>query len=341
MSTRPLAIGKLPSELLGSLLGAHPVTDPSVVVGPGVGIDAAAVDVGGALLVVKTDPITFVRERAPHYLVNINANDLACLGATPRWLLVTALLPAGKTTEATVRALFEELNDACAERGITLIGGHTEITDGLDRPLLVGQLLGTVLPERLLRPGGARPGDRILLTRPGAIEGTALLAIELREKLARTLDSDLLDRAAAFLDWPGISVAADAHVLLATGCVTALHDPTEGGIATGVCELAAAAGVGAVIARTAVPLFPETLAIAGALRLDPLGMLASGSLLATVSSADMETVERACESASIPCAWIGKILPPERGFVLRTPAGEEQLPSFSTDEVARALASNN
>jgi hydrogenase maturation factor len=301
-------------------------------------MDAAAVDVGGEVLVVKTDPITFVTEGAPHYLVNVNANDLACLGATPRWLLVTAMFPAGATDETLVSSIFAELHDACVTRGMTLVGGHTEITDGVTRPILVGQLLGTVRPERLLRPGGARPGDRILLTRPAAIEGTALLATELRDRLHASIDHIVLDRAAGFLDDPGLSVVNDARVLLDTGLVTALHDPTEGGIATGVRELATAAQAGAIVGRAAVPLYPETRAIADALGLDPLGMLASGSLLATVPAAHTATIDAVCSESGMPHAWIGKITPPERGIVLRTDGGECELPAFSTDEVARALA---
>lgn len=337
MSSPFLAIGKLPGELLANLLTSHPVDDPAVIVGPGIGMDAAAVDVGTELLVVKSDPITFAKDRAPLYLVNVNANDLACMGATPRWMLVTALLPEGKTDEALVRNLFAELNAACRDRGISLIGGHTEVTAGLDRTILVGNLLGTVTPDRLLRPGGSRPGDRILISRPVAIEGTALLACDAREHLEPLVGSALLDRAAAFLEDPSISVRYDAAALLATGVVTALHDPTEGGLATGVRELAMSAKAGAVISRSNVPVMPETAAIAKALNLDPLGMLASGSLLATVPPDKMDVIERACRESEIPFAWIGKITAPERGIVLRVGNQEIDLPAFSTDEVARAL----
>jgi hydrogenase expression/formation protein HypE len=337
VSAHFLGIGKLPGDLLADLLSGHRIDDPSVIVGPGVGMDAAAVHVGDELLVVKTDPITFARERAPLYLVNVNANDLACMGATPRWMLVTALLPAGQTTEALVREMFDELDSACRDRGISLIGGHTEITDGLDRPILVGNLLGTVSPDRLVRPGGARPGDRLLISRPIAIEGTALLATELRDRLSAVVVPEVLARAAQMLDDPGISVMRDAQVLIETGVVTALHDPTEGGLATGVRELAMAAGAGVVISRSNVPVMPETSAIAEALGLDPLGMLASGSLLATVPAADMDIVERACREHDIPFAWIGKITPPARGVVLRNGNEETDLPVFNTDEAARAL----
>ncbi|MCC6792595.1 MAG: AIR synthase family protein [Thermomicrobiales bacterium] len=337
MSGTYLAIGKLPGDLLADLLSAHPIDDPSVIVGPGVGMDAAAVDVGDDLLVVKSDPITFAKDRAPLYLVNVNANDLACMGATPRWMLVTALLPEGKTDEPLVRQLFEELNDACRNRGISLIGGHTEITGGLDRPILIGNLLGTVSPGKLLKPGGARPGDRILISRPVAIEGTALLACDAREQLEPFVGTELLDRAEAFLDDPSISVRYDAIALHSTGAVTALHDPTEGGLATGVRELAMSAKLGAVISRSNVPIMPETAAIADALGLDPLGMLASGSLLATVPPDKMDIVEQVCSEQDIPFAWIGKITPPERGIILREGTREVDLPAFSTDEVARAL----
>jgi hydrogenase expression/formation protein HypE len=339
VSSSPIGIGKLPGELLGELLGRHPMRDPSVIVGPGVGMDAAAVDAGGDLIVVKSDPITFAKSRAPHYLVNVNANDLACLGATPRWMLVTALLPAGVTYEADVRALFDELRVACDSRGISLIGGHTEITAGLDRTILVGNLLGTVSPDRLLHPGGARPGDRILLSRPIAIEGTALLALELGDRLRRLVDPAAVDRAALFLDDPSISVRYDAEALLKTGVISALHDPTEGGLATGVRELATAAGAGAVIGRSSVPVMPETALFAAALGLDPLGMLASGSLLATVPAGETGTVERTCVENDIPFAWIGKITPRDRGYLLREGSAEIELPAFNTDEVARAMNS--
>jgi len=332
-----LPIGKLPSDLLASMLAKRISTDPAVVVGPAPGVDAAAVAIGGEILVVKTDPITFAVERAPYYLVNVNANDIACLGATPRWLLVTALLPAGSTTKASVAKLFDELLAACTERGIELIGGHTEITAGLDRPILVGQMLGSAAPERLLKPGGAKPADRLLITRPIAIEGTAMLAYELASRLEESLGPELVARAAAFLDDPGISVVADATVLLATGWVTALHDPTEGGLATGIREIAGASGTGAFVAEAAIPVYPETRAICDFLGLDPLGMLASGTLLAAIDPAGLADVEHACIANAIPFAWIGKLSAPERGLRIRTLDGERDLPVFDTDEASRAM----
>jgi hydrogenase expression/formation protein HypE len=337
VSDQRLPIGKLPGALLSSMLAKRTCADPSVIVGPAVGVDAAAIAVGGEILVVKTDPITFAVDRAPHYLVNVNANDIACLGAKPRWLLVTALLPAGSTTQESVGQMFDELMTACVERNIELVGGHTEITAGLDRPILVGQMLGTATPERLLKPGRAKPADRLLITQTIAIEGTAMLAHELADALTPALGHDLIARAAALLDDPGISVVDDARILLDTGWVTALHDPTEGGLATGVREIAAASGTGAFISETAIPVRPETLAIARQLGLNPLGMLASGTLLAAIDPAGMADVEAACVANGVPFAWIGKLAASDKGVRIRTSEGERELHIFDTDEASRAL----
>ncbi len=338
MSEGFLQIGKLPGELLARMLAGLRIDDPDVVIGPGVGRDAAVVRIGDDLLVAKTDPITFVTDHAPDYLVNVNANDIACLGAIPRWMLVTALFPAGVTTAADVAQTFAGLETACEKRGIALIGGHTEITAGLDRTILIGQLLGLATEASLIVPGKAKPGDRLLLTRPIAVEGTAVLAHELGSRLEPLVGVEMVARARDLLKRPGISVVADAQLLGASGAVSALHDPTEGGLATGVREIATASGCGAVISRVAVPVLPETSAIAGALGLDPLGMLASGSLLAAIRADALEIAERVCRDAGMPFAWIGKLTAPEAGFTLRRGTESAELPAFNTDEVGRALA---
>ncbi|HZT45839.1 MAG TPA: AIR synthase-related protein [Gaiellaceae bacterium] len=331
MASPRLPVGKLPGQLLSRLIDTYATSDPTVVVGPGLGGDAAAIEVGDTTIAVKSDPITFASESPARYLVDVNANDLACLGATPRWMMVTALLPEG-TTEALVEAHFRELRDACLQRGISLVGGHTEVTFGLGRPLLVGVLIGEVEHDRLLRPGGARPGDVLLLSKAIAIEGTALVARELGDRLRGLVDPLLVERAAQLLADPGISVAAEAIALLDAGGITALHDPTEGGLATGVRELAVAAGCGATVDREAVPILPETAAIAEALGIDPLGMLASGSLLAAAEPAAVESLV----ALGLGVAPIGEVTA-DRRFTLRVDGDERELPLYDSDETARVL----
>ncbi|HZO61624.1 MAG TPA: AIR synthase-related protein [Gaiellaceae bacterium] len=331
-----LPVGKLPGELLGRMIATYASIDPTVVVGPGVGGDAAAIDLDATTLVVKSDPITFASESPAHYLVDVNANDLACLGATPRWMMVTALLPEG-TTESEVEAHFRELRDACAGRGVSLVGGHTEVTAAVTRTILVGVLLGEARRGSLLRPGGGRPGDVLLLTKALALEGTALLARELAGRLGDAVSPEVVERAAGLLVDPGISVVAEAMAVLDAGGVTALHDPTEGGLATGVRELALAAGCGATVDREAVPVLPETATIAEALGIDPLGMLASGSLLVAAAPAATERLVSAGERAGFALTPIGALTDRAGRFTLRVAGEEQPLPVYDSDEVSRAL----
>lgn len=334
-----LPAGKLPAALLERLLSRKSTRDPRVIIGPRVGTDAAAIDMGSSILVVKSDPITFATEDAGWYLVNVNANDIACMGAEPKWLLVTALLPEKRTTEASVTTIFESLEDAAAELGVTLVGGHTEITIGLDRPILVGNMLGETTRDRLVDIQTARPGDAILLCKGIAIEGTALLVREGRNERLEHLDQQVLKRAARFLIDPGISVVSAARTLMGSGAqIRGMHDPTEGGLASALSELAVAAGLSAEIDHDAIHVYPETSAICAALGLDPLGLIASGALLAVIAAEDVGPAMDALKLAAIPCAQIGRFTASGREVTLRSPSGHIPMPAFNVDEIARYFA---
>ncbi len=335
MNASGFPVGKLPAEFLGALLSRLPKTDPRVVVGPRVGEDAAVIDFGNTYLVAKTDPITFATDLIGWYAVNINANDIVCMGARPRWFLATVLLPEG-IEPAAVEAVFNQLTGACAKIGVTLVGGHTEITYGLDRPIVVGCMLGEVSPDGLVTSAGARPGDAIVITKGIAIEGTAVLAREAADILCRRgVPKAVIERARNFLFDPGISVVREAVIAREAVPVTSFHDPTEGGLATGLIEVALASGVGFEVEAEKVPVLPECRAICDALGLDPLGLLASGCLVITVSEGDAGRLLRALEAAGIPAFAIGRILPVEAGRRLIVGGQVEPWPRFDRDEVAR------
>jgi len=331
--------GKLPSDLLSRLLHRYITSDPRVLIGPEIGADAAAIDFGDRVLVVKSDPITFPAPDAGAYLVNVNANDIACMGAEPRWLLVTALLPERSTDAQLVEEIFAGVATAAQALGITLIGGHTEITLGLDRPILVGQLLGETTREQLIDSRNARPGDALILANGIAIEGTAILANEAGRSLSLTVDADILTRARDFAHSPGISVVRAARTLRASDAsVLGMHDPTEGGLATALREMAAIANCGLSIDGDAIPIYAETQAICDALELDPLGLIASGALLAVVAASDIGTALAALDAAGIRAAHIGNLTAcADKCTITRGPT-IAPLPEFKTDELARYFA---
>ncbi len=323
-------LGKLPAQDLERLLAHYAIRpDPRLILGPGLGHDAAVIDWGTSYLVTKSDPITFATDEIGWYAVHVNANDIACLGATPRWFVVTLLLPEQGTTPTLVESLFAQLAAASAELGVLLIGGHTEITAGLDRPLIIGTMLGEVAPEALVRSDGAQVGDRLLLTKGIAVEGTALLARESRALLAGRVPADLLTRVADWIHRPGISVVRDAQIAIRAGRVHAMHDITEGGLAMGVRELVGAAGLGARL--EAVPVLPETQTLCAACGLDPLGLIASGALLLAVAPFDAEAILNALHAAGIAAWAIGTVTAdPDVRY-----ADGRPLPTFARDEIAR------
>jgi hydrogenase maturation factor len=330
--------GKLPPELLSELLDKVKVDDPRVVLGPRPGEDAALIDIGDRYLVAKTDPITFATDLIGWYVVQVNANDLAVMGATPQWLMATLLLPEGTEPHAA-RAIFDQLLEACAALDVSLIGGHTEITYDLPRPIAVGVMLGEVDKEKVVLTSGARPGDAIVLTKGVAIEGTSILARQASEKLKRSgVAGGIIDSAKGLLFEPGISVVRDAAVARAAVEVHSMHDPTEGGLATALREVAAAAGVGVLVEEDRVPIVPECQVICRALGLDPLGLIASGALLVTVSPDDAPQLVDALEREGISAYEIGNITERKDGLKLRTRDGVRDLPSFDRDELARFLA---
>ena len=339
---RGLPIGKLSADHLRSLLSHPPKHDPRLLIGPQVGEDAAVIDLGDRYLVVTTDPITFATDHIGRYAVHVNANDVAVLGARPLWFFVVMLLPESHTTPELAETIMADVRTTCDELGITLGGGHTEITQGLDRPILVGQMLGEVAPTSIVRKTRIAIGDQILLTRSVAIEGTAILAREKSELLRKRVEAHLLARAARFLIDPGISVVSAALAAANVGeAVHAMHDPTEGGLATGLFELVEPPGLGARIVREHIPVSPETEAICVALALDPLKLLASGALLIVVAPAGVDSVLTSVAATGVTVVVIGEVRPGSEGIVIVTKNAIEPLIPPARDEIARAFESGS
>jgi len=335
-SNNLLPAGKLPLPLLEKLLQRFAPSDPRIIVGPRAGEDAAVFDLGDRYLVAKTDPITFATSEIGWYAVNVNANDVAVMGARPRWFLATVLLPAGQATADMAEEIFTQLYDACAALGVSLAGGHTEITVNLDRPIVSGVMLGEVAPDRLITTAGAWPGDAVLLVKPVPIEGTALIALERAEMLrARGYTPEFIARGQRFLHDPGISVVAPALLASETAGVHAMHDPTEGGVATGLLEVARAAGVGLTVDLDAIPILPESALLCREFGLDPLGTIASGAILLTAPEREVGRLIEVLTAAGYPAAVIGRVTPPEEGLVAYRAGRRVPWPTFAADEITR------
>lgn len=330
--------GKLDLGLLEKFLKRYPgAKDPAVIIGPGIGIDASVIETRpDEYLIAKTDPITFVTDRIGQYAVLINSNDIACMGGIPRWFLVALLLPEGKTDESLVESIFKDLSEHCSRLGISICGGHTEVTYGLDRPIVVGQLLGTVKKDRLLDPRGIKPGDRLIMTKGIAVEGTAIIAQEKGDELREVFGEEFIERCKRFLDDPGISVLKEARILTEFPALRALHDPTEGGLATAVNEMAKASGLGCRIWAERVMIMEETRRLCEHYGLEPLGLISSGTLLAAMEKGAVDNALKSLRSNGFKAECIGEFTE-EKGVFLVRDGRMEPLKVYSSDEITKIL----
>jgi len=330
-------VGKLNTDLLDELVSGIKKKDPRVVVGPKVGEDAAVINIGDKYLIATTDPITFTSYKIGWYMVNVNANDIAAMGGTPKWLLTSIFLPENKTDSALVKEIFRDIERAADELGIAICGGHTEVTKGLNRPIVSGNMLGEVDKNKLVTNSQARVGDEIILTKGIAIEGMALLARDREKELSGKYGNLFVERVQNFLHEPGISVVKEAHIANQEADIRAMHDPTEGGLATGLLELTRASNTGVIVYEDKIHCLEETRILCSEYKIDPLGVIASGALLIVVDPDDRDVVLNKLIQNDIECAVIGKLTEKENGLKIVVAGKEKELPFFEVDEIARVM----
>jgi hydrogenase maturation factor len=333
-----LPLGKLKPHLLKDLLSRYGIDDERVRVGPLYGEDAAAIDLGDRYLLLAADPITFTPERIGWYAVQVNANDIAAMGGTPQFFLSTILLPEDGATAEMADRIFADITDACREVGCTPVGGHTEITYGLDRPIVSGTMVGEVAKDRLVTSSGAQPGDMLILTRGIAIEATAILAREKADEVAAEFGDDFQKKASGFLEDPGISVVSASRIVCSNGTVHALHDPTEGGLANALWEMAEASDVGLVVVDSEIPRYWESTRLAELFGIELLGAIASGALLIAVAESETAQILESLSTGGMDGQVIGRVTEKNQGVkLLRGEQHTVDLPRFEADEIARVL----
>ncbi len=297
--------GKLPPSLLRGLLRYRGASDHRVVLGPAFGLDAAVIDLGRQYLILKSDPVTFTVEEIGWYVVHVNANDVAVMGARPAWFQSTIIVPP-HTAPVVVRRIFRDIDRSARRLGIAVTGGHTEISSAVRQPIVAGDMQGLVPKRQLVTAAGARVGDVIIMTAFAGIEGTSILARRFAGPAGMVLGSRARHEAARFNHRPGISVVREA-LLAARAGATAMHDPTEGGVAAALFELATASGRRLVVDLDRVPIHPLTSRLCAHFGLRPLGLIASGALLLTISERRTTALLGAFRSRGIRAAVVGAV----------------------------------
>jgi hydrogenase expression/formation protein HypE len=323
--------GKIKPEILSRLLRATVRSDPKVLVGAEAGEDAAVVR-GAGTLVLTTDPITFTEENIGIYTVAVNCNDIVAMGGHPVYLTTTILLPPG-TSESRLKTVFRELRQASQAAGVLWVGGYTEVSSSVSRIVISAQAVG-FLRHRLTRTSDASAGQLLVMTKWAALEATTLIARDRPDDVRILLGQKAHRSVLAWLRAPGISIVREGSILEGFE-LGAAHDPTEGGVATGIHEIAARSRVGIRLFRDKVPVRRETRILFEHYGLDPLGALSSGVFLFTAAP---EAATRACtalRAEGIPAVVIGEVTNQRGKVLLVDDGGQRPLPRFDRDELLR------
>jgi len=330
-------LGKLPPSILESLVFSRlGVIDAEVLVGPRIGEDAAIVDIGGdKVLVVHVDPITEALERIGWLGIHVASNDIAVRGVRPRWFLSTILLPQSEPLEA-LDVITRQMEAALKQVGGMLIGGHTEISPGIERPIVIVTALGVGTRDNVVLSGGARPGDHVVMTKAAGLEGTAIIASDFREKLLGLgVPQSLIDEALDF--FKEISVMKEALTLAEVKAATAMHDPTEGGLLNGLLEIAIASRCVIEVYEDRIPVRAPTKTICRALGLDPLRLISSGALIATVRPNLLDLALDVLNNIGVSTSVIGRVV--DRGnpkLLFHRISGEvEEISECIQDEISK------
>ncbi|MFW9868649.1 MAG: AIR synthase family protein [Candidatus Thorarchaeota archaeon] len=327
--------GKVPPEILQKIvfskLGS---TDSDVILGPKLGEDAAVIRIGNKVIITATDPITGSVSDVGWLAVHINANDIATFGVKPRWFLASIILPKDYTSDQ-LQQIMQQIDEACNILGIAVAGGHSEVTEGIDRPIVAGFMIGVSDYGEYTTSSGAKPGDSIIVTKTIAIEGTAILATEGEEYLARRIGATTIEHAKRLRSQ--ISVVAEGIAAFETGFVTAMHDPTEGGLSGGLHEICDASNVGFEIYSDAIPLDDSTVEICNALEISPMELISSGCMIICCNDKNVNEVVNTIHSRGITARVIGKIVENPEKRILVTDSDGIALKRPTKDELWNAL----
>lgn len=314
MATNTLPIGKLDPSVLKEVIFRHiGKKDKRVILGPEIGEDASVIDFGEKNLIIHSDPITGAVENIGWLAVNVCTNDIATRGVRPLWILTALLLPENLTL-TDVQTIMKQIDKAAKQLGVSLVGGHSEVTSAVKHPVIITTALGETRDKKYVRSSDAKIGDTLILTKGLAIEGTAILASELADSLERKIGKNTVETARRFIQMT--SVVEDALTAMEVGGVHAMHDATEGGVAGAIQEIAWASKSGAVVQEDKMPIYSETKEICEAFGIDALRTISSGTLLIAAAPESTEKILAALEERNIRASEIGNIVPKRQGICI-------------------------
>lgn len=327
-----MEVGKVSNQLLSDMVFSKiKYKHPDVLVGSGLSEDCSLIRFGEEICVLSTDPITATTENIGRLSVLVSGNDVATKGVKPFAIMITLLAPPTATVEE-LRGVIDQVVEECNRQKIELIGGHTEVTDAVNRIVVSATSLGKGTAQEVVYDRPVQPGDRIILTKSAGCEGTVILYDTYPDKLHPLLNEE--DHKQVDVLRHSLSVSEEGVIAARCGAAY-MHDVTEGGVLGAVWETAGKFGLGVEIQELAIPLMPVTRKIASAFHMDPLKLISSGMMLIVVGEDKVTPLMNALQEAGISAALVGRLT--ERNLLLKNPVvGAKLIQPPESDELYKA-----
>jgi hydrogenase expression/formation protein HypE len=327
--------GKLDSKLLEKIVFQNiTFKRPEILTRPGIGEDCAVADFGDYECVLSTDPITGAVSEIGSLAVHISCNDVASNGVEPLGILLTVLLPVG-TTEEDIELIMKQAGKASEEVGVEIIGGHTEITPAVVKPVIISTALGRAKKGASQKAESMQPGDYILITKQAGLEGTGILAADFKDSLKSVLTEEELESALRMLEQ--VSVVKEGVLAGAIG-THGMHDITEGGILGAVWEMCEIAKLGAEVWLEKIPVAEVTVKICRHFGLDCLRLISSGCMLIMVQPEKKEQMMKTLSEAGILVSCIGRIKTRGEGICLAVDGELQPIDPPASDELYKVIS---
>ncbi|HAE92266.1 MAG TPA: AIR synthase [Tissierella sp.] len=327
-----MEIGKLPNEVLEKIVLSNIKNKrDEVLVRAAVGEDSAVIDFDNDLCVISTDPITGATKDIGKLAVHISCNDVSTSGAEPIGVLITILAPP-KTSEEDIENIMKEAGEVAKEINVEIMGGHTEITDAVNRIVISTTVIGKQSKEKLPNPRKIKIGDKVLITKYAGIEGTSIIAKELEKQLINKIGKDKLNMAKSMDSM--LSVVKEGTICGQIG-VRYMHDITEGGVLGAVWEASKATGKGIKIIEKLIPVKDVTKEIADILSIDLYRLISSGSMLIIAEDEKVSIINEELNKVGIKVTIIGEII--EKGIILEKNGANYDIEPPKSDELYKAL----
>lgn len=313
--------GKLTNEELKKIvLERLPICSTDISKGPSIGLDCAVINSQEGVMVVSSDPITGAASDVGRIAIHVSCNDIACAGIKPIAIMLVVIAPSSATREELTDVI-DQASEVAKKLGVDIVGGHTEVSDAVNRFILMTTAIGFSKKEKMVTAAGAKIGDSLLMTKFAALEGTAILAADFKQRLSEVLTEQESIAAMGLISQ--ISVV-DEGVLCGALDVHAMHDATEGGVVGAVWEITEASGVGCLLDLSSIPVLPVTKTICSFLELNPYALISSGSMI--IASDEPAKIIAALSKVQINCKEIGKIVEKSRRFIDNNGQIHELLP---------------